>query len=140
MTHNGPSFRCRVLIVDPHVETVVEMGRVLHVNGYQVCVAFNSQDAFASASLYRPDAVLIDLDPPALDGLEVARTLRTMSEAQNALLIAAAPRRYPGIAAQAQDAGFDMHLLKPLGRDTVLTVLAELPQLLAKPRASNRNA
>ena len=110
----------RVLVVDDHVDCVLSVGRLLECLGYRVRLALDGIGALDCASEFRPQAALLDLTLPNLDGFAIAERLRAMPETRDAYLIAMTGWGTDEIRARVEAGGFDRHLLKPLSA-TVLT-------------------
>ena len=104
----------RVLLVEDHVDSAMSVGRLLRALGYDARIAFDGLEAVNCAAEFRPDAALIDLTLPLLDGFAVAERLRAMSETREALLIAMTGWALDDCLDRTRTAGFDMHLVKPL--------------------------
>jgi DNA-binding response OmpR family regulator len=67
----------RVLIVDDDHDVADSLAALVRVVlDYDVCVEYSGDSAIATAGDYRPDAVVLDIDMPGLDGLETARMLK----------------------------------------------------------------
>jgi len=66
----------RVLVVDDNVDGCTLLAELVRMQGYGVQAAFTGPDGLAVASTWRPDAVLLDIGLPGLDGYEIARRLR----------------------------------------------------------------
>jgi CheY-like chemotaxis protein len=88
--------------------------------GYRVRLALDGIGALDCASEFRPQAALLDLTLPNLDGFAIAERLRAMPETRDAYLIAMTGWGTDEIRARVEAGGFDRHLLKPLSA-TVLT-------------------
>jgi CheY-like chemotaxis protein len=112
----------RILVADDDVSSVVSVGRLLQAHGYDVRAALTGLDALDSALAFRPDAALIDLALPLLDGCRVARLLRANPETRDARLIALT-QRGTDVLAETLGAGFDLHLVKPVALDELLAAL-----------------
>src|SRR6185436_16487600 len=104
----------RVLLVDDDIDSVISVGRVLRAVGYEVCAALDGKDAITRATEFHPDAALIDLSLPVIDGFAVAERLRSMPETRGALLIALTGWGREIYSTRATDSGFDLHLVKPV--------------------------
>ena len=72
-------------------------------------------EALDAARAFRPDVVLLDIGLPGMDGFEVARRLRAMPELSNMCLIACTGYGGDDDLRRMDEAGFDGHLIKPVG-------------------------
>lgn len=126
---------CRVLVVDDNVDAARTMAMLLELEGYQVECAFDGQQALDCVRDRPPDALLLDIGLPRLDGLEVARRLRAQpgEAARKRLLVAVSGYGRDQDRAQALQAGFDLHFTKPADPEQLLQVLARHRQGLASP-------
>ncbi len=113
----------RILIVedDAHVRTLLRRG--LLFEGYEVSTAENGEEALHIARDTMPQAVILDLMLPGIDGLEVCRRLRADSNVPILMLTArdAVSDRVTGL-----DAGADDYLVKPFAFDELLARLRAL--------------
>jgi CheY-like chemotaxis protein len=123
------------LVVDDNVDAARTMAMLLELEGYQVECAFDGQQALDCVRDRPPDALLLDIGLPRLDGLEVARRLRAQSgeAARKRLLVAVSGYGRDQDRAQALQAGFDLHFTKPADPEQLLQVLARHRQSLASP-------
>ena len=115
-----------VLLVDDNVDAANTLAMLLELQGYQVSVAYQAQDALEQAAAQAPGICLLDIGLPDMDGYELARRLRASPATSDAVLIA-----LTGYG-QAQDrersvlAGFDHHLVKPVEIDRLIALLARI--------------
>src|SRR3954466_3962183 len=107
----------RVLVVEADQEIAQALQRSLRLEGYEVRLAADGQAALDAAVEYVPDLVLLDLGLPKLDGLEVARRLRSADDVPSPMLPArdALAARVAGL-----DWGADDYLVKPFERQELL--------------------
>jgi DNA-binding response OmpR family regulator len=70
----------RILIVDDDQSVVQTTARILRLEGYEVQTAVNAQMGLLAAELSHPDAIIVDLRMPLVDGLEFLRRLRSQNE------------------------------------------------------------
>jgi two-component system CheB/CheR fusion protein len=119
----GRAARLRVLVVDDHVDCVLSVGRLLEALGFTVSLAFNGLGALASATQFRPQAALVDLSLPHLDGFGVAERMRAMPETRDTYLIAMTGWGTDEIRARVEAGGFDRHLVKPLSANVLTDAL-----------------
>jgi DNA-binding response OmpR family regulator len=107
---SGPSQRPRVLIVDdePHIVEFLRMG--FDYEGFVVAVATNGAEALTMVTAQQPDVIILDVMLPRVNGLEVARRLRPISDAAIIMLTArdAVDDRVAGL-----DTGADDYVTKP---------------------------
>jgi two-component system CheB/CheR fusion protein len=116
----------RVLIVDDSsdmVETVAELARTW---GHDVAVAQDGPAALELASKFRPDIALIDIGLPEMDGYVLARQLRQQPGVETALLVAMTGYGRQEDRRAAHEAGFALHLVKPLDPVRLERLLATL--------------
>lgn len=114
----------RVMLVDDHLDSVVSVGRLLRVLGYDVRAALDGLHALSCAEEFRPDAALIDLSLPGLDGFTVARRMRSLDATRDTRLIAMTGWATKECARQSREAGFEQHLVKPFSVKTLSEVLS----------------
>lgn len=117
----------RILIVDdePQITRVLRMG--LSTRGYDVRTAADGESAFDTFNDWHPDLVLTDLSMPNMDGLELCRRLRLISQVP---VIVLSVKGEDKIKVEALDAGADDYVTKPFSMD----------ELLARVRAALRRA
>jgi two-component system, OmpR family, KDP operon response regulator KdpE len=107
----------RVLVVDDEPQILRALGTTLRGAGYVVETATTAEDALVAAAAHPPAAVILDLVLPDGNGTDVARELRTWSDAPIIVLSAVGEEREK-IA--ALDAGADDYVTKPFGVDELL--------------------
>ena len=117
----------RVLIAEDHVDSATGIGRLLRLYGYDVTIATDGRDAVRVATRFVPQAALIDLTLPGLDGFDVARQLRALAATRACRLIAMTGWTADEYADRVRDAGFDEHLVKPISVHALLHALAPTP-------------
>jgi CheY-like chemotaxis protein len=83
-----------------------------------------------AAQAQQPDAVLLDIAMPGMDGYQVARTLRSMSRDKSLLLVAITAHGSEEDRRRCEEAGFDRHLVKPADPLEVEYLLRELGRSL----------
>jgi CheY-like chemotaxis protein len=106
-----------MLIVDDNEDSARSMGMLQRLRGHETRIAFTGPEALATAADFAPEVVLLDIGLPGMDGFEVARRLRAMPQLANALLVAMTGYGTPEDRANAQAAGIDEYLLKPVDLD-----------------------
>ncbi|WP_279608947.1 ATP-binding protein [Burkholderia gladioli] len=104
----------RVLVVDDNQDAANALAALLETDGHQVTVAYSAPEALALAESLRPDAVLLDIGLPGMDGHEVARRMRASPRLRRAQLIAVTGYGQASDRENSMSAGFDAHLVKPV--------------------------
>jgi signal transduction histidine kinase len=116
--------RQRVLIVDDNEDAADSLKMVLGLDGHQVATAYNGEQALAQAQAFKPEVVLLDIGLPGLDGYEVARRLRELSNLASVQLVAVTGYGQDEDRQRAQTAGFAHHLVKPIEFPALQRILA----------------
>jgi len=111
----------RILVVDDNVDSAETMAEILKLWGHEVQTAHDGVAALEAARAHRPDAVLLDVGLPVMDGYEIARRLR--QEGLATLLVAVTGFGTAEDRRRAEEAGFDTHLTKPVSPDALRRVL-----------------
>jgi two-component system response regulator MprA len=113
----------RVLVVEDDADIADVLRRSLRLESYDVELAEDGQSALDRAADFEPDAVVLDLGLPRLDGVEVCRRLRSDSDVPILILTAR-----DGVDARVQglDSGADDYLVKPFERQELLARLRAL--------------
>jgi len=127
----------RILVVDDDPGVRDSLRRSLAFNGYEVGLAEDGMRALAAIALHRPDAVVLDVMMPGLDGLETCRRLRAAGEDIPVLMLTAREAISDRVA--GLDAGADDYLVKPFALEELLARLrALLRRSLAGPDAGQQ--
>jgi CheY-like chemotaxis protein len=119
----GPRAGCRILVVDDNRDAAESTKVLLELGGHEVKMVDDGNQALASASVFAPDVVLLDIGLPMMDGYEVARRLREVAETRASCLIALTGYGQPADRERARAAGFDHHLTKPAAPDALLGLI-----------------
>ncbi|ACC75038.1 hybrid sensor histidine kinase/response regulator [Paraburkholderia phymatum] len=117
-----------VLVVDDNVDAASSLALLLELNGHRVRIAHDGLHALDACADAQPDAVLLDIGLPGMDGYEVAQRLRQMVTMSHATLIAITGYGQPEDIARARAAGFDHHLVKPVEPDTLALLFDDVRQ------------
>jgi len=117
----------RILVVDDNMDAAQTLGLLLQCLGHEVRLAHNGAEALAAALEYRPEAVLLDIGLPGMDGYEVARRWRAQAGGEHTLLVALTGYGQEQDRLQSQQAGFNHHLVKPVEVAELQEVLATAP-------------
>jgi CheY-like chemotaxis protein len=120
-----PDAGGRVLIVDDNRVAVASLTLLLGTCRYQVQVAFDGQAAVEAAERWRPDAVVLDIGMPRLDGHEACRRIRQQPWGRDMVIIALTGWGTDEDRRKTAEAGFDAHLVKPVEPSLLIRLLAE---------------
>jgi len=115
----------RVLVADDNADGADSLARVLELDGHVVSVAHDGEQAIAAAREFGADAVLLDIGMPRLDGFAACRAIRAAAGTQPPLMIAVTGWGQDQDRTRARDAGFDVHLVKPVDLKALGALLAE---------------
>jgi two-component system, OmpR family, response regulator MprA len=121
----------RVLVVDDDRSVRDSLRRSLEFNGYAVSLASDGAEALASIAGHAPDALVIDVMMPRLDGIETTKALRTAGNDLPILVLTA--RDSVGDRVEGLDAGADDYLTKPFALEELLARLRALLRRIAAP-------
>lgn len=119
-----PARRLKVLVVDDSVEIAQMIGWMLEEIGHDYRLVDDGRNALQAAKEFCPDAVLLDIGLPGMDGYAVCRAFRQDALFKTTPIIAQTGWGRDRDKSLATEAGFDHHLVKPVS-------LADLERLLA---------
>jgi two-component system, OmpR family, response regulator MprA len=114
----------RILVVDDEPAVRDSLERALRLEGYDIELAANGSEALAAVARQPPDALLLDLMMPRIDGLEVCRRLRTQGDRTPVLVLTARDAVSDRVA--GLDAGADDYVVKPFALEELLARLRAL--------------
>ena len=114
----------RILVVDDNEDSTESLGLLLELSGHDVRAAHDGLEAVGVADQFRPHVALLDIGLPKMDGYEVARELRKQPWGDAVVLIAVTGWGQEEDRQRSIDAGFDLHLVKPVDPSTLLEMLA----------------
>lgn len=110
----APAGPVRVLVVEDNRDSADVLQALLELNGYRVSVAYDGPEGVAAALRLKPDVLLCDIGLPGMDGYQVARTVRDNPDTAGVRLIALTGYGRDEDRRRAEEAGFDLHLTKPV--------------------------
>jgi PAS domain S-box-containing protein len=114
----------RVLVVDDNVDNAESMSMLLSLNGHQTRVAYDGMTALEMAEEFQPQAVLLDIGLPKMNGLEVCRRMRGESWGRTMKIVAVTGWGQDADRQRSAEAGFDHHLVKPVEYSDLEQVLS----------------
>jgi|GEM_PF-2270616 len=116
----------RVLCVDDNRDSADSLGILLELAGYESYVCYDGPSALAAAETFQPDVCILDLNMPGMEGDEVGRRLRQQLNFRSIPLVAVTAMSDARSLQRTSDAGFDLHLVKPVDPDRLMILLADL--------------
>lgn len=128
------SSRLRILIADDNQDNANAMRIMLRLMGHEVDMAYDGQSAVERAELTHPDAILLDIGMPKLDGYAACRQIRSQPWGHDMLIIAQTGWGQDEDRKRTLDAGFDHHLVKPIDSGQLSRLLNERAAALNQPR------
>ena len=122
-----PARRRRVLVADDNNDAADTLAMLLEMGGHEVRVARDGEEAVALAASFRPDAILLDIGMPRLDGYGACQRIRLLPGVGAAFIVALTGWGNESDKERARAAGFDRHLVKPVDPAQLLEILAAVP-------------
>ncbi len=125
-----------ILVVDDNRDSAHSLGFLLESHGHMVRMAYDGLAALEALNDFDADAIVLDIGLPRLDGYEAARRIRARPRLKPLLLIALTGYGHEENRLQAEAAGFDHHLVKPVDLDVLQQLFAAHQQahLTRRPR------
>ncbi|MCW3019854.1 MAG: two component transcriptional regulator, winged helix family [Solirubrobacterales bacterium] len=114
----------RLLVVDDDPSVREALALVLDLNGFEVTTAIDGREAIRTLAIESPDAVILDVLMPGLDGLEVCRRIRAVGNRTPVLMLTARAEVSERVA--GLEAGADDYLAKPFAREELIARLRAL--------------
>jgi PAS domain S-box-containing protein len=127
ITEPAATARRRILIVDDSDDGAESLAMLLEFAGHETHKAYDGLEAIEAARRLRPDAVLLDIGLPRLNGYEACRRMRQEPWGKELVLVALTGWGQEEDRRESRNAGFDAHMVKPVDHDALLQFLARLP-------------
>jgi PAS domain S-box-containing protein len=116
----------KILLVEDSVDSAEMMAFILQLGGHDVRIAHDGPAALEAARAFQPEVVLCDIGLPGMNGYEVATRLREQPAFQRTPLIALTGYGQDEARSRSREAGFDVHLVKPVEPDALEALLGTL--------------
>jgi signal transduction histidine kinase/ActR/RegA family two-component response regulator len=116
----------KILIVDDNEAAANILQKLLTLHKHEVDVAYSGKGALEKASTFTPDVIFLDIGMPEMDGYQTAQKLR--EDGWKGPIVALSGYGQESDKQQSKEAGFDHHLVKPVGIDDILALLSTLRQ------------
>jgi CheY-like chemotaxis protein len=121
-----PSRHWRIVLADDLPLNADSLSDLLRQQAHEVVTAYDGEAAVAAAERLRPDAIVLDLGMPGIDGYEACRRIRAQPWGQEPIIIALTGWGQADARARTRDAGFTHHMLKPVHHQALLGMLNRL--------------
>jgi CheY-like chemotaxis protein len=125
-----------ILIVDDNAQNLKLAKVILATEGYDVRTAVDAEDALRVLESFTPRLILMDLQLPRMDGLELTRQLKADPRRRSIIILALTAYAMKGDDKKAFAAGCDGYMSKPIDTDVLPRVVAEH---LARPVDASRS-
>jgi PAS domain S-box-containing protein len=122
---HSPAGQLHVMIVDDNRDAAQTLAELLESYGYTVSVAHDAPTALEQAAANAPQAFILDIGLPDMDGYALARELQTFPDTERAVFIALTGYGRDHDREQSTAARFDHHLMKPVDTPRLCALLAE---------------
>ena len=122
----------RILIVDDNQDSAASLALLLEMAGHTIHVAHDGLDAVEMAAREQPDLVLLDLGLPRLNGYDAARRIRALPSGRSVVIVAVTGWGQDSDRQKTVEAGFDVHLVKPVDPDALMKLIAAHPTTLGR--------
>jgi signal transduction histidine kinase/CheY-like chemotaxis protein len=109
----------RVLVVDDNQDAATTLAAILRQQGHDVRVAFSGTEGLAKAGQFLPNVAFLDLNMPDLDGIQLAKKLRSDPRTRMTRLVALTGMGRRSDVARTREAGFVAHLTKPASPEEI---------------------
>jgi CheY-like chemotaxis protein len=117
------STRVRLLVADDNRDAADSLAMLLRLNGNEVHTVYNGFEAVTHAEQWRPDAVLLDIGMPSLNGYDACRRIRESDWGRGLLMIAMTGWGQQEDRRRTIEVGFDAHLVKPVDPAELMALL-----------------
>lgn len=114
----------RILIVDDNATNLKLVAYLMRANGYTVETALDAETALERIDDHHPDVILMDIQLPGIDGLELTRRLKANPETRDIVIVAVTAYAMKGDQAKALAAGCDDYITKPIDTRTLPETIA----------------
>jgi two-component system CheB/CheR fusion protein len=132
----APLEHQKIVVVEDNRDVREMLKLLLEMDGHEVATAADGEAGVEIIELHGPDIALVDLTMPKLDGIELAKRIRSNAANSRTYLIALTGHGQPDDIRRTKAAGFDAHLVKPIEIDKLNALLAQRHDTVAdKDRA-----
>jgi two-component system cell cycle response regulator DivK len=122
----GNEHKQTILVADDHEDTRVILRHYFEAMGYNVLEAHDGEQTLASMKTSHPDAVILDIQMPRMDGIQVLRAVRGDGDLRDIKVLALSAHALSDEVRQIREAGADAYLAKPADPKVVLEAVRSL--------------
>jgi CheY-like chemotaxis protein len=115
----------RILVVDDNLTNLKLFTYLLSSPGHDVRTATNARETLDALETFEPDLILMDLQLPDIDGLELTRMLRRSPRTATTKIVAVTAYAMKGDEERARSAGIDGYISKPIDKDAFRRMVAD---------------
>ena len=115
----------QVLVVDDNVDAAEAIAMLLESFGHHTTTVHDGLEVVGAARHFRPDVILLDVGLPGINGYQAAALLREGALVEHTLMVAVTGWGSDAHRRASHEAGFDVHLTKPVEAKALLEVLAQ---------------
>ena len=116
-----------MLIVDDHHDSAESLSMLLKLSGHQTQVVHDGLEAIAVAQRFRPHVVLLDIGLPTLNGFDACRRIRAQPWGKRMMVVAVTGWSQDADHRKSREAGFDHHMVKPIGYAALMSLFDSAP-------------
>jgi CheY-like chemotaxis protein len=113
-----------ILLVDDNPDNLKLLRVVLSSQGYDLRTACDAAEALALLETFRPRVILLDMQLPGMDGLELTRRLKADARTRDIVIVAVTAYAMKGDQEKVRQAGCDDYLAKPIDKELLRRVVA----------------
>jgi CheY-like chemotaxis protein len=109
-----PAARRRILVADDNRDAADSLAIMLRIMGHETRTAHDGLEALEVAAAFRPEVILVDIGMPKLNGYDTCRRIREQPWGRSAVLVAVTGWGQDEDRRRSREAGFDLHMVKPV--------------------------
>lgn len=113
----------RILVVDDNRDAADALSRLIRSFGHEVRTVYGGNDALEETSSFQPDMAFVDIAMPDLDGYATVSELRQRRGQVHLIIVAVTGHNSDEDKRRAYEAGFDLHVAKPMQVETLKDLL-----------------
>jgi len=114
-------MKAKILIIEDNEQNMYMLSYLLEYNNYEVIKSYTGKDGIILAEKFIPDAILLDIQLPEMDGYTVAKELRKIHVLEKTLIIAVTSYAMVGDKEKSLESGANGYIEKPINPDTFIS-------------------